>query len=433
MPDFIRFRLNQMGETSTSTSSSTLTGTADRLGRPVRDTVGSMSYWVILGTGYIGTRLAKALLADGEQVLACARNKERLIALEKAGADTYQFEATRRGAFHYAMGNSRSPIVVYALPPYPGLPGGELVSRAASEALGVGAERFVYLSSTAVYGEGGDNQMVDEETARCQELDDQDARPYVSAEGAVEDARIKGLDSLIFRLSPVYGVNRGVRNKMLKGKYKLLDGGKYLYSRIHIEDVIGLIRAAVARAPANETYCLADDRPCPQREYAEWLSRHLNVRMPTSVPSLAPSMPRRRVRNRGVSNAKIKRDLEYTMLYPSYREGELAIDRELGNETVVDDGPTPLTVHKGAALGDFAKNSRLSKLSLESLALTDDATRVTAKGETVLYVLSGAVEADNSGDAVKLEAGDVVEVPANGLPVKALDKSARALVISTQR
>lgn len=393
-----------------------------------------MSYWVILGTGYIGTRLAKALLADGQRVLAGARNKERLIALEKLGADTYQFEATRRGAFHYAMGNSRSPIVVYSLPPYPGLPGGELVSRAAAEALGVGAERFVYLSSSAVYGEGGDNQLVDEDTPRCMELDDPDARPYVSAEGAVEDARVKGLDALIFRLSPVYGVGRGVRNKLLAGKYKLLDEGKYMYSRIHVDDVVTLIRKAVAHAPANRTYCVSDDRPCLQHEYAEWLSKHLGVRMPTSVPTLAPSMPRRRVRNRGVSNAKIKKDLDYTFLYPSYREGELAIDRELGNETVVDAGPVPLTVHKSASLDAFVETSKLSNLHLARVSLTADAIhRVEGQGETAIYVLDGAVEADNVGTAVKLQAGDVIEVPTNGLPIKSDGKTASVLVISTKR
>ncbi len=33
-----------------------------------------MSDWVILGCGYVGTRLARKLLADGERVRVCARN-----------------------------------------------------------------------------------------------------------------------------------------------------------------------------------------------------------------------------------------------------------------------------------------------------------------------------------------------------------------------
>jgi dTDP-4-dehydrorhamnose reductase/quercetin dioxygenase-like cupin family protein len=365
--------------------------------------------------------------------LACARNKERLADMEALGADTYQFEATRRHAFHYAMGNARGPIVVYCLPPYPGLPGGELVSRAAAECLSVGAERFIYFSSTSVYGEGGGDRIVDEDTPVSGELDDQDARPYVSAEGAVEDARVRGLDGTILRLASVYGPGRGVRERLLHGKYRLLDEGKHVYSRIHVDDVVGILRAIAERGPTNGTYCLADDRPCPQREYAEWLARHLGVRTPTSVPSLAPSMPRRRIRNRGVSNTKLKRELEYQFLYPSYREGELAIDRELGQETN-DQGPVPLLLHRSANLGEFSKKSKLSHLSLERVEVAADGKhKAESRGETVVYVLEGSIAADNAGDKVALAAGDVVEVPAVGLSFVGTGKPAKLLVVSTRR
>ena len=392
-----------------------------------------MSYWVILGSGYIGTHLAKSLLADGQQVLACARNKSKLEVLEALGADTYQFEATRRNAFHYAMGNARSPIVVYSLPPYPGLPGGELLSRATSESLAVGASRFVYLSSTAVYGEGQDGVTVDEDSPTSPELDDADARPYVSAEGAVEDARVKGLDAIILRLSPVYGSGRGVRPKIESGKYKLLDDGRHVYSRIHVADVVNIIRTAVERAPTNATYCLGDDRPCPQREYAEWLSRHLNVRMPTSVPTLASGMPRRRIRNRAVSNGKLKRELDYVFLHPTYREGELAIDRALGKEAV-DEGPPPLVIHRADAMADFAKNTKLMHLGVRVFDVpTETSIRIEARGDIALYVLDGSIVADNSGDKVELKAGDLVEIPSAGLGLQGKGKPARVFEIRGRR
>lgn len=392
-----------------------------------------MSYWVILGCGYIGTHLAKSLLADGQQVLACRRNKDKLEALAALGADTYQFEATRRNAFHYAMGNSRSPVVVYCLPPYPGLPGGELLNRATAESLSVGASRFIYLSSTAVYGEGRDGVTVDEDTPTSPELDDPDARPYVSAEGAVGDARVKGLDALIMRLSPVYGVGRGVRTKLQAGKYKMLDDGKHVYSRIHVDDVVSIMRTAIDRAPTNATYCLADDRPCPQREYAEWLSRHLGVRMPTSVPTLASGMPRRRVRNRAVSNARVKSELDYTFVYPTYREGELAVDRALGQEAV-DEGPVPLTIHKAGKIDDFARNTKLAQLGLSVLDVPADApTRIEARGDVAAYVLAGPIVADNSGDKVELGTGDTVEIPSVGLAVQGKEKPGQVLIVRGRR
>jgi tryptophan 2,3-dioxygenase len=76
-------------------------------------------------------------------------------------------------------------------------------------------------------------------------------------------------------------------------------------------------------------YVVGDDQPSTQREYAEWLGARLGVPLPPSVPSLAPGAPRRAVRNRRICNARLKRDLDYRFLYPTYVEGEMAIEREL--------------------------------------------------------------------------------------------------------
>ena len=391
-----------------------------------------MSTWVILGCGYIGTRLVRALLADGEPVLACGRNKEHIAELERAGADAYFFDAARSRAFTYAMSSLRSPIAVYLLPPLPGFPGGEIVSRATAAALASGANRFIYLSSTAVYGEGRDGETVDEESQIA--LSDPDARPYLSSEGAIENARANGLDAVILRLSPVYGPNRGVRERLLGGTYRILDQGQHVYSRIHVDDVVGIIRAVVARAPVNATYCLADDRPCPQKEYAEWLSEHLETKPPTSVPSLAPGMPRRRVRNRAVSNARLKRELEYAFRYPTYREGELAIDRELGVEGKAVEQP-PLVIHKLGEPDKPAQKTGFRRLTVMRTELSPGSEeRISSAGETMLYLASGELVASHGEKTHSVTAGDLVEVPRLGLHVKAASEApASLLIISSPR
>src|SRR5262249_53415316 len=42
----------------------------------------------------------------------------------------------------------------------------------------------------------------------------------------------------------------------------------------------------------------------------------------------APGQPRRPVRNRAISNARVKRELGYTLRYPTYLEGEAAVEAE---------------------------------------------------------------------------------------------------------
>ena len=392
-----------------------------------------MSTWVILGCGYIGLRLTSSLMADGVPVVVCGRNKERLEDLEKKGASAYLFEATRVRGFTHAMGSLRSPVVVYLLPPIPGFPGGEIVSRATAAALAAGASRFIYLSSTAVYGEGTDGEIVDEDSQTA--ISDMDARPYLSAEGAVDDARNNGLDSILLRLTPVYGPGRGVRERLLAGTYKLLDEGKHVYSRIHVDDVVGIIRAAADKAPVNATYCLSDDHPCTQKEYADWLAEHLGVKKPTSVPSLAPGMPRRRIRNRAVSNARVKRELEYMFRYPTYREGELAIDKDTGVEGKEVALP-PLVVHKKAELGKIAEKTGLRRLALAHRTLpAKSQERLTTSGESAVYVISGELEVIHGPDkeSHKLTAGDLLEVPSLGADIKVSDSAPAELLVITAR
>src|SRR5690606_15875704 len=117
----------------------------------------------------------------------------------------------------------------------------------------------------------------------------------------------------------------------------------------HVDDVVGIIRALAERGPANATLCVADDLPTTQREYTDWMCKHLGVKPPSSIPTLASGMPRRRVRNRPVSNALLKETLGYQFVYPTYREGEQAVGRELGGGAVETQakGPLwPLVIHR---------------------------------------------------------------------------------------
>lgn len=394
-----------------------------------------MKPWVILGSGYIGSRLARALLADGERVIACSRNRDQLAALEQAGAEIHPFQASGGRAFRHALGAEQRAIVVYALPLLPGIPPGDVVNRAVAAALRVGAERFVYLSSTAIYGEGHDGRMVDEDTSP--DLEDLEARAYLGAEGAIHDARANGLDSIMLRLAPVYGPGRGVRERLLDGTYKLVDEGAHVFSRVHVDDVVGVIRAAVARAPASATYCVADDGPCPQKEHTDWLCAHLGLRPPPSVPSLAPGQPRHRIRNRAVSNARLKRELDYAMIHPSYVEGEAAIDQELGRQpeaTPAGASAPPLVIHRGSELGAVAERSGLRRLAVrhEELA-AGAASRLSAPGEGLVWVLAGALDVSHGSDTHRVEAGDVIEMPAGGLQVESAgSEPARVLVLGTR-
>jgi len=161
-------------------------------------------------------------------------------------------------------------------------------------------------------------------------LSDGEALPRIADEGAVEGAQLSGLPTVVLRLAAIYGPGRGVRERLKAGTYKLVDEGAHMFSRVHVDDVVGIILAAADRAPNPAVYCVADDRPTTQKEYADWLVARLGVPAPPTVASLAPGMPRRPVRNRAVANARLKRELDYVFRYPTFVEGETAIEAETG-------------------------------------------------------------------------------------------------------
>lgn len=305
-----------------------------------------MADWAILGCGYVGGRLARTLAAAGERVRVCARNTTRLEPLAELGVQVQAFDATKSRAFSAALYGLTSPNVVYSIPPLPNRPSGEPLRRACEASTAVGAQRFIYLSSTAVYGETPDGEVVDEETAVA--LSDPEAAARIGDESAIDVARLSGLHTVVLRLAAIYGPGRGVRERLKAGTYKLIDDGAHHFSRVHVDDIIGIIRAAAARAPAGAVYCVGDDRPTTQREYADWLVARLGVAPPISVASLAPAAPRRAVRNRQIRNGKIKRELDYTFRYPSYVEGELAIEHEArGGKTMGEDATNPISTPAG--------------------------------------------------------------------------------------
>ena len=136
------------------------------------------------------------------------------------------------------------------------------------------------------------------------------------------------LRTVTLRLAPVYGPGRGMRARLRKQEFRILDDGQHATSRIHVDDVVAVVFAAEDRAPSRSCYLVADDEPTTQGQYAAWLSQRMGLPMPPSRQLFEPGAPRVAHRNRRIRNERLKHDLGITLRYPSYREGEAAIEAE---------------------------------------------------------------------------------------------------------
>ena len=258
---------------------------------------------VILGCGYTGRRVAARLAARGIRVTATTRHPE---ALAIPGVTTIRFDALE----------SLSPLdcveagasVVYSIPGLSPEPIRDIVV-----ALGNRPSRVIYLSTTGVYGA---ETEVDEHTRAAPNNHEGEAR--LEAERAIVSGP---WSSLVLRPAAIYGPDRGVHVRMVKGTFRLGGDGSNYVSRIHVHDLAAHVEAALF-SNAEGAWPVADECPATSREVAQYCSELLNVPMPESVA--AEELPTARRSNRRVNGSCIRRLLGISLEYPSYREGILA-------------------------------------------------------------------------------------------------------------
>jgi len=282
---------------------------------------------IILGCGYVGGRLARAALADGRTVRVCARGTGRLAPLGELGAQVKYLDAGVPRQLAPVMSGLPGATVVYSIPPVAALPPGHAIRAALQAAYGAGAGCFLLFSSSGLYGSQPDDEAwIDDDTPVA--TDDPAMSNVKSDELEVERCSFARLRTVILRLAPVYGPGRGLRERIRKGEFRLLDDGQHATSRIHVDDVVRVVFAAEARAANGACYLVADDEPTTQGEYTRWLCERMAIAMPPSRPMFEPGAPRAH-RNRRIRNARLKQELAIELRYPSFRDGEAAIEAEV--------------------------------------------------------------------------------------------------------
>lgn len=179
----------------------------------------------------------------------------------------------------------------------------------------LGGKWLGYLSSTGVYGDTG-GAWVDESgpvgTGR------RGAR-------AVADLRWQGLDARVFRLPGIYGPGRSALDRVRAETAHRIDLPGQIFSRIHVDDIVSGVLAAIIRDAPAGAYNLADDCPTSQNAVIEEACRLLGTSPPPlqtlEEAALSPAARGFYAENRRVANGKARRVLGWSPRYPTYREG----------------------------------------------------------------------------------------------------------------
>ena len=193
--------------------------------------------------------------------------------------------------------------------------------------------RFVYTSSTSVYGQT-DNSIVTELSVAAPEAET--ATILKQAEEVLSHAaESRAFPSVILRVAGIYGPGRGYWFQQFlnsttqtppdegsagRRQSILPVQGTRILNMIHRDDVVGVIITALKRARPGSLYNAVDDEPVTQRDFFQWLASRLGRPLPL-VRRESSSSGKRVATSKWVSNLKLKHELEYRFKYPTFREG----------------------------------------------------------------------------------------------------------------
>jgi nucleoside-diphosphate-sugar epimerase len=184
-----------------------------------------------------------------------------------------------------------------------------------------------YLSTTGVYGDrGGD--WVDEDSP----LEPTTARGQRRLEAERSWLRLYSEFSLpvhLFRLAGIYGPGRNTLLNVRDGSAKRIIKPGQIFSRIHVEDIAGVLAASIANPNPGRAYNVCDNEPCPPQEVVAYAADLLGLPLPPEIPfeqaELSAMAKSFYAESKRVSNRRIKTELGYRLIYPNYREGLTAL------------------------------------------------------------------------------------------------------------
>jgi nucleoside-diphosphate-sugar epimerase len=281
---------------------------------------------VILGCGYVGLELGRQL-RDDHEVVGVRRSQAGLESIREAGFAAVQADVTDRESL--AAVPDADAVVFAASSGGRGAGPARAVyvegQRTAIEQFAGredAPERYVYTSSTGVYGDhGGD--WVDEET-ELQPETEREQTLCAAERVALEETAEAGIDGTVARLSGIYGPGR-------YGLERYLDRPVVAGYRntVHRDDAAGAVAFLLAENLARgEVVLVVDDEPVERWAFADWLADACGRPEPTKqtveeyLAARDPSAGRRRrlTAEKRCSNAKL-RALGYEFAYPTFREG----------------------------------------------------------------------------------------------------------------
>ena len=299
-----------------------------------------MRVFVAGASGAIGTRLVPQLLDRGHEVVGTSRsprNADRVRALGarpivldlrdpsavreavlKTAPDAIVNEATALADVQFSKNLDRSFVQTNRIR----TEGTDAVLAAAREA---GVSRVVAQSFASLrYARKGGPVKTEDDPLDAVPIE---GMRETSAAMNYLDEAVTDAGGIALRYGAFYGAaNDGLIEPVRKRQFPIVGDGGGVSSFIHLDDAAAATVLALEQdGPAM--YNIVDDEPAPVREWLPVLAEALGAKPPRHFPVWLARMFAGELgvmmgtEVRGASNAKAKRELGWTLRYPSWRQG----------------------------------------------------------------------------------------------------------------
>jgi nucleoside-diphosphate-sugar epimerase len=274
----------------------------------------------IFGCGYLGSELAHQALELGWHVSAVTRNADAVASLKDAGVhkvvaadlddDSWKGEIDSTQDFVVNCVGAASADLNGYLKSY--IDGQDAVVKWARDGK-VGT--YVFTSSTSVYPQTG-RRLVDE-TASSDGVSEKGGLLLAAEQLGFSSGQGIGR-SFILRLAGLYGPSRHLfLDSVRNGETQAGDGDRIL-NLIHRDDAVSAILAVLHAGEQfiGRIYNVSDGNHSSRAEIVAWLADKLGVDAPSFAGSDGANAS-----NRKISNDRIRDELNWVPVYPSFREG----------------------------------------------------------------------------------------------------------------
>jgi nucleoside-diphosphate-sugar epimerase len=299
-----------------------------------------MRVFVVGASGAIGRRLVPQLIERGDEVIGSARSPDKAERLGRLGAESLVLDAVDSRAVREAVAAAQPDAIVHQATALTDVSFSRNLDRTFAQTNRLRTEGTDNLLAAA--REAGVRRFVAQSFANFQyareggpvksEDDPLDPDPVAgmretSAAMNYLDQAVTDAGGIALRYGNFYGApNDGLIEPVRRRQFPIVGDGGGVSSFIHLDDAAAATVLALEQdGPA--IYNIVDDDPAPVREWLPVLANALGAKPPRRLPvwlaRLFAGEPGVMLATeaRGASNAKAKRELGWTLRYPSWRQG----------------------------------------------------------------------------------------------------------------